>query len=146
MKKLIYIKDIRYNKEVSLRMLLEDIGNIGDDYIWSILELEAEGDLGDAQIYIDIDNAIKHQNGYCLSWNKLKELASKLDQVINAVIVASKDINFITTHKNDLNHVYKNFPLAIAILDGDFWEVSTSNKNLITLLQNKYDHVEIIDV
>ena len=29
MKKLIYIKDIRYGKELSLRMLLDDIGVMG---------------------------------------------------------------------------------------------------------------------
>jgi hypothetical protein len=67
MKKLIYIKDIRHQKEVSLHMLLEDIGDIGNDYIWSILELEAVGDIGDTHTYADIDNAIKFQNGYCLS-------------------------------------------------------------------------------
>lgn len=146
MKKLIYIKDIRYHKEVSLGMLLDDIGNIGDDYICSILELEAEGDLGDTQTYIDIDNAIKDQNGYCLTWHKLKELASKFDQVINTTIVASIDTNFITTHKDDFENIYKNFPLVIAILDGDFWEVSTSDENLVKKIKSKYKHVEVKDI
>jgi hypothetical protein len=127
-------------------MLLDDIGAIGNDYLWSILELEAEGDLGDTQTYIDIDNAIKHQNGYCLTWDRLKELASKFDQVINTIIVASKDINFIAAHKNDFDNMYKNFPLVIAILDGDFWEVSTSDDNLIKKFKSKYEHVEIKNI
>lgn len=146
MKKLIYIKDIRYHKEISLRMLLDDIGAIGNNYLWSILELEAEGDLGDTQTYIDIDNAIKYQNGYCLTWDRLKELASKFDQVINITIVASKDINFIAAHKGDFDNNYKNFPLVIAILDGDFWEVSTSDEDLVNKFKNKYEHVEVKDI
>lgn len=146
MKKLIYIKDIRYNKEVSLRMLLDEIGNIGEDYIWSILELEAEGDLGDTQTYMDIDNAIKNQNGYCLTWKKLKDLAGKFDQVINTIIVASKDINFIAANKNNIDNMHNNFPLVIAILDGDFWEVSTSNENLVNKFKKKYEHIDMKDI
>jgi len=127
-------------------MLLDDIGNIGVNYIWSILELEAVGDIGDTHTYADIDNAIKFKNGYSLSWDELKDLASKFDQVINALIVASEDKDYIAAHKNDFDNIFINFPLVVAILDGDFWELSTSDEDLISKLKGKYEHVEMKNI
>jgi hypothetical protein len=146
MKKLIYIKDVRFQKKVSLKMLLDDIGSLGNDYLWSVLELEAEGDLGDAKAYIDIDNGIKSQNGYCLTWDKLNELAAKFDQVINIIIVAGKDVNFIAAHKSDLDNMHRSFPLIISILDGDFWELVTSDDNLVDRIKSRYEHVDVQNI
>ena len=72
----------------------------------------------------------------------MKNLASKFDQVINAIIVAAKNKDFIAAYKNDYNNLHRNFPLVIEILDGDFWEVCTFDENLINHIKEKYKDID----
>lgn len=144
MKKLIYIKDKKHNNEyVSLSMVLNDIGMMGEKFSWAMFELEAFGYIGEEFTYDDIERDIKTPSGYKLTWDELKKLANKFDQVINLILVANPEKNFIETKGNDIDYLYQKYPLVVSVCDNAFWEISTSDIDLINRIQNKYKELEI---
>jgi hypothetical protein len=146
MEKKILIQDADdYNLIVSLDMLLNDLELIGNKYVWSILYLEAFGDLGISKSYDDIDRAIESPYGYCLCWDELRNLAKKFDQVINLILIAAETKKDVSLYK-DKEKLCNYYPIVIEILDGDYWEVYAMDENIIKTFQAQYKQTKIEEI
>jgi hypothetical protein len=144
MQKVIKIKDQvnEYFLSVTLNDLLDNITPFVKDYKWAIYELDASVKDGGFPNYLELINKIDQvETGYCISWCELKSLASKLDQVINLTLVACDTNSYFGKYEN--SHKWRErYSIVIEILDGEYWEVYSSNEELISCLQNKYSDIE----
>lgn len=64
----------------------------GSSLHWSILEIEASGDLGEGKSILDLEETIEDSpRGLPISWDDLVALASKLHQVVWGLMIGSPD-------------------------------------------------------
>ena len=145
MYKHIKIKD-EINKDflsVTLFELLKNIQHYGDKFTWSIYELDATGNLGEGCSLPELEDKIDSlESGFIMCWNDLLVMSSKLSQVINLILIAS-NVNQAFEKYEDSNDWRKKYPIIVEIVDGDYWEVYSSNENLIDSLEKKYKDTEV---
>ena len=76
-------------------MDLIDILNViepeGATLIWTLIDLEATGDLGDGNNILDLEQEVRESPvGVSLNWNDVVSLARRLSQVINEILAGSR--------------------------------------------------------
>ena len=145
MLKLIKIKDsINGNfLSVTLKNLLEVIKPYVKSLSWAIYELDVlvkQGGIpGYSELIKKIDNA---KSGYAISWEDVNSLADKVDQTINLILVACDNADSFIPYTNTTKWK-RSYDVVIEIVDGDYWEVYTSDEKLVSLLESKYSDTEI---
>ncbi len=111
----------------------------GNSYYWSILFLEATGDLGEDRSMPLFEEEIKNnENGLILSWEELKSLANKFYQIIEITIIGCKDRSLLQRYKN-YEEIYERCDFIIEMIDSSFWEIRSKDRSLIERLENRYE-------
>lgn len=129
---------------VTLPMILEEISSSGEKLHWSIFYLYAIGDLGAGKSIMDLENEISDSDrGFFLSWNELKSLSAKFDQVFDVVIIGAKNKKDIKKYDND-EKLYLNFDVVLDLFDGAYWRVYSEDKSIIKKMANKFSDVQLI--
>ena len=150
MKKLLYIKDkhpLGINLLMSLSEMLAELEPVGKKYEWSIKNIWAtyKGEL-EGITWDEFEEIVENsRNGYCLSWEELKKFAANCNDVIDLVLVANDTHDFFSPTLEGREFLSR-FPLSLALLDKDYWEVCTSDEGLIKHLLETFNDVEVIDV
>lgn len=114
---------------VSLKDILDNIEN-GEEFNWSILWLQATGDLKNKPI-IEFEKEIKKSEaGYIISWNDLNELSEGFFQVIEILLIGDSIISNIKRYSED-HHMYNSCDFTIELVDSSYWLIHS--KKLKTL-------------
>lgn len=133
---------------VELSDILEEIKD-GSSFFWNIFCIEAIGDIGDVTIYgfhqQEYEKEINaSKDGFNISWDQLSLLASKFHQIINGLILASKDLSFLKEYETE-QEMYNNCDIVIAMCDSSFWKVFSKDGGLISHLAQKFKKTTLID-
>lgn len=146
--KCILIKDCdeRGILSVKFKEILEDINVFEGNLQLALYELEASvvppGIPGFSNLLEQINNSV---NGYLISWDKLVKLAEGLNQVVDLVLVGSNSSKCFVAYENE-NYWIEQFNICVEMLDGDYWEIYTSNEDLVKNLSEKYRNTEIVSL
>ncbi len=95
----------------------------GSSLHWSILELEASGDLGEGKSILDLEATIRESpHGLLISWDDLVVLASKLHQVVWGLIIGSSDPTALKNYPSEME-ASRNCDIVIYMFDSSYCDV-----------------------
>lgn len=135
--------EISDSQDGLLPTLLKELGSEGLKLNWALLYLYATGDLGENKSIIDFENDIeKSPHGFCLSWQELNQLANKLDQVFDILIVGAISTDMIRKYKEDKD-LYLNSYIVFELIDGSCWEVYSEDTSFIEKLAARFIDVKL---
>lgn len=133
---------------VELHHILEEINN-GATFSWNILELDAVGDIGEVIEYGFHDEYYQEEinnskNGIDISWDKLKLFSLKINQILDGIIIGSKDPALLRRY-SDKKTLYETCDIVIEVFDCSFWKVFSKDIILIQRLVRKFNDIVLID-
>lgn len=136
--------DRKRNVNVKLFDILEEIKN-GNSFFWSILDLNAIGNLGKGKSIPAFEEEIRNsKNGFFINWEDLKSLSYKFEQIIDISIIGCSNPNFLRFYEND-QEMYETCDTVIEMIDGGFWEVFSKDLDLINQLAKKFSKTEFLE-
>ncbi len=128
---------------VTLSEILNEIDN-GDQYVWSIIDLYAMGDLGKDISITEFEDVIQSSpNGYFMSWRELISFSNKLNLLINILVIGSKN-KYLLVYNRDYRVMYETCNIVIEMIDSAFWEVFSLDEHYIDRLALKFKDVEFL--
>jgi hypothetical protein len=140
----IRIKDAKRNiVSVKLNDILQMIDN-GNLFYWSILWLEASGNLGEGNSIISLEeNIANSKNGLIMKWEDLTLLSNKFNQIIELCVVGCKDGYLLNRYSNS-EEMYKKCDIVIEMVDGSFWEIHSKDLGFITKIKENFKDIELL--
>jgi hypothetical protein len=135
---------IRGNNEpvlsVELKHILTKIQH-GAKFKWSILWLDAIGDLGRSMPAFEkeINNS---PNGFLTGWDELLVLSVKLHQIIDMVLIGDTDEGKLKRYASD-QEMYLACEYTIELIDSSYWIVHTKAGQQLGVFQ-ELDGAELI--
>lgn len=128
---------------VTLPMLLDEISSRGEKLHWSIFYLSATGDLGDDRSIVDFEDEISDSDkGFLLSWDELKALSIKFDQIFDTLIIGAANKEDIKKYDDD-EKLYSKFDIVLDLFDGAYWQVYSKDESVIDKMANKFSKVKL---
>jgi len=122
----------------ALPKLIYEIGSKGNGLYWSIFYLYATGDIGENKSIVDFEEEIiNSSNGYCLSWEELKDLSGRFDQIFDVLIVGAPCKKAIKKHDKE-EDLLSNCSIVIDLFDGACWKVYSEDESVIGQLENAF--------
>lgn len=143
----IRIKDIKKNGVISPQLpdFLEEVQK-GDSIYWSILFLDAMGNLGEGRSLPVFEQQIyDSENGLSISWDDLNALSRKFYQIIDMVLIGSRDKHMIRRYKEDQDR-NESCDYVIDMFDSSYWEVFSKDEEFFNRLVKKFKDVEFLNV
>lgn len=129
---------------VDFTEILKEIQN-GDEFYWSILDLEAIGNLGDGKSLPLFEKQIEEsKDGLVIDWKELNSLISKLKQIINVTLIGCRNKKLLKRSEED-QEMYETFDIVIEMIDSSFWEVFSNDEKLIKRLSNKFKKIKFLE-
>lgn len=129
---------------VELPDILKEIRD-GHAFYWLILFLEGPIKPDSDKFVIDfmcnIDNAI---DGLYVNWGELNLLSKSLYQIIDSIIIGSKNKNLLNRYENHQD-MYETCDIVINMFDSSYWEVFSNNEDLINRLAIKFNDVKFLE-
>ena len=125
---------------IELIDLLKLINKDRQQLVWSILDLEAVGDVSEVweRGILDLEENIKYlHQGYILSWQMLVLLAQKFDDVINTVIVGCHKVTQIPSLIPDSN-IYDPCEIVLELIDSSVWRIYAKDERLLQHLHHEF--------
>jgi hypothetical protein len=125
---------------IELIDLLKLINKDRQQLVWSILDLEAVGDISEIweRGILDLEENIKYlYQGYILSWQMLVLLAQKFDDVINTVIVGCHEVTQIPSLIPDSN-IYNPCEIVLELIDSSVWRIYAKDERLLQHLHHEF--------
>ena len=130
---------------VELQDLLNEIGAKGETLNWALFYLYATGDLGDDKSMGDFEDEISDsKNGLLISWEELKSLSLKFDQIYDTLIVGNLDKEAIKKCDND-EELYSKFDVVLDLFDGAYWRVHSKYKGILKRMLGKFTDTKVLD-
>ena len=117
---------------IELIDLLNLIESNKEQLIWSILDLEAIGDISTIweRGILDLEANIKFlPQGLILSWQMLFQLAQKFDQVVNTIIVGCQEVSKIPSLEPNVD-LDEPCEIVLELIDSSVWRIYTKEKLL----------------
>lgn len=129
---------------VELPDILEEIWD-GNLLQWSILYLEAIGDLGENRSIADFEEEIfNFKDGLHINWEDLNLLSKKFNQVIDIILIGSKNKHLLRRYTDD-HEMYEICDIVIQMIDSSYWEVFSQDKSLIDRLATKFKKIKFLN-
>lgn len=118
---------------VTLPMILERFSEEGQKLSWSILNLDASGDLGEDKPIPEFESFIlKSPQGYPLEWDELCDMAARFEQVIGLLLIGCKNKETILGFTEVFRDVdLSNCEIIIYIDDGEFVSIEAKDEKII---------------
>jgi hypothetical protein len=127
-----------------LRDVLKNLESVGAAFQWYILNLEGQS-FGNSGLSIKaLEREIsKSRNGTLVTWPQLTELASKLSQTSDCVIVGIA----VGTEPPSLpiEEQYRGDKVIIAAFDSSYWTVCVPRPEIARHLQSAFRDTEIVE-
>lgn len=104
---------------------------------WSILDLEATGDLGPGKNMLDLENEIKTSpHGLQMQWDQIMSLAKSIFQIINGTFVGITPGNqfphFVDSEIRALSEI------VIQMIDSSVWIVAARDENVVRSIEKRF--------
>lgn len=129
---------------VNLPDILAKIHN-GDEFFWSILFLYASGNLGDGNSIVEFENKINgSESGLLISWQDLHILSHKFFQVIDILIIGSKNESLLHKYTSD-HEMYETCNIVVQMIDGSYWEAFSHDRTLIDRLAASFEQIKLLN-
>jgi hypothetical protein len=110
---------------------------------WTILDLEAVGDLGTGKNMLDLEREVRESpSGLHVDWDELLRLASSFFQVINATIVGIKPVSQFP-HLANRHEINKLSEVVIEMIDSSLWAISSKSDKFIQSIQTSFHDTEV---
>jgi hypothetical protein len=132
---------------IELIDLLNLIAQDKQQLVWSILDLEAIGDISTIweRGILDLEENIKElPQGLILSWQMLVLLVRKFDQVINTVIVGCQEVSKIPVLKPDID-LDTPCEIVLELIDSSVWRIYSKDERLLQHLQHEFSNVRQVE-
>ncbi len=139
----IRIQDLTESGYVAVELpdILKEVQN-GDSFHWSILCLEASGNLGEGKSIVEFENEISDsKNGLFISWDDLNILSKKFHQIIDMVLIGCKNEISLQRYKTD-QEMYEACDIVIDMFDSSYWKIFSKDEKFIDRLAAKFKDVE----
>lgn len=143
------IKGIRIldkkNRIVSVELpdILIEISNTNSFY-WSILYLDATGDLGEGKSIPEFEQQIiESEKGFFLTWRELIDLSNKFWDLMDIIIIGSREKENLHRYEND-QAMYETCDIVIEMVDSGYWEVFSKEEKLINKLASKFKEIKFL--
>jgi len=129
---------------VELPDILQEIHK-GQLLHWSILDFYGMGNLGEGKsIPIFQQQITESEKGLFITWDDLIYLSKKLYEVIDIVIIGSKDETNLRRYNED-QEMYETCDIVIVMFDSCYWEVFSKDHNLINRLAAKFKDIKFLE-
>ncbi len=142
----IFDLDPRDSAIVGLHDILVALEAEGQNLRWSILDLEAVGDLSrSGTTTLDLEQQVKRApNGLILEWKDLKQLAWALDQVIEGTLAGcgTPDALNKITLQSDLK---ATCDIVIEAIDSTLWRVYSRDDGILQKLKAAFRNVKTVN-
>ena len=132
--------------------ILEALDGESPGFTWAIHELWAESaegsllDLGPGRNVLRFEEELKASPiGVVMDWQQLVALARSARQVIDAIIVATRDIGSLPEWVS-VEDLYKTCEIVIEACDSSYWLVYARNDLLINKLETAFKDVKRLSV
>ena len=138
-------KDVNGVVTVELRDLLPFFEAEGQKLIWSIIDLEAIGDLSSiGKTMLGLEQEVKQSpHGLFLEWSELKALAEKFEQIMDLTLVGCQSQEYICPliPKGDLRG---SCEIVIEAIDSSLWSVYARDEEVIQRLTAAFQEVKTL--
>ena len=123
---------------VELHDILDVIGK--NDYHWSVLEIDFVGDIGERNYTSKqfMQDAVKRENGYFISMDKLRQYSKNMYQLYDCQIIACKDKKNPKEYDTE-EEMYATCDIVLELFDFPFWEIRSKDKNLLKKIAKTFE-------
>ena len=129
---------------VSLFDILSEVLN-GNIYQWSILFLDAGGNLGENVSIVDFCEEIRiSEKGLIVSWDSLNSLVKNFSWINDIVLIGCTDEARIKKYKSD-REMYESCDIVIVMFDSSYWEVFSKDHKFISRLSSKFKDLVFLE-
>ena len=140
----IRISDSKDNACIPLEDLLPIINE--SNLNWALLWIKVFPKREQGESVMELEPKVNGSpNGFICSWEFLLDLAKKFHQEIDLLIIGSKSVQNLHRYKDD-KEMYETCDVVIEMIDGGFWEIFSSDPNLIAKLKSRFRETEPLDV
>ena len=129
---------------VELPDILKEIPN-GNLLHWSILYIDAEGNLGEGISLPAFQQQIRQsKNGIFIQWEALNLLSKKFYQIKDLILIGCENENLLRRYKED-QEMYETCDIVIVMFDSSFWEVFSKDEEFINRLTVKFKDIKFLE-
>ena len=121
---------------ITLADLLKCIAPEGSKLTWTILDLEAAGELSDGRNMLDLEDQIEAlPNGLIVSWEALLDLTQALHQVTNCLLAGVRD-PIVLAQIGRGRSLIGICDLVLEAIDSSLWSIYARDDRVLTLLRH----------
>lgn len=125
-----------------MREVLESLPASVSELVWYLLDLEATADAHDGESEMELENRVRsNPNGLKLSWEELQQIATRIGQTMNAVLVALSPSQ--SPPSLPIASQYPGRFIIIEAIDSSLWAVTSSDVNVMGALRKTFSHTKI---
>ncbi len=129
---------------VRLSDILEEVSD-GSNLSWCCLFLDGTPNAGEESFVNYHKNKInKSKNGLELNWPEISSIDRRFHQIFEITILGCKTHEFLHRYDND-QEMYQSCDIVIELIDCAFWQIFSSNHELIDKLMGKFKETELLD-
>jgi hypothetical protein len=140
---LIEIRDATESGYLSVELidLLKVVEPVGNTLVWSILEIEATGDLSEFGLQmLSLERMVESsEHGFFIDWTNLIILARLVDQIVNLTLVGCDSLEQLLKLRLGVAP-FSEAELVIEMIDSSLWSVYTRDielqSNLLLTFKN----------
>lgn len=122
----------------SLSDILGQMPPQSDNLHWSILTLEAIGDLGDNKSPPELEKQIADcPDGLRITWNELCKLAKTFEQVVDILVIRCENVNDIRRYQSD-EELHLSCKIVIECFDSSYWRVYSRYQEIIGRIEASF--------
>ena len=129
---------------VELPDIISEITN-GGSFYWSILYLDAMGDLGEGKSIPIFQQQIEDSDkGVFVTWEYINLLAVQLYELMDLTLIGSKNQSLLHRYPNE-KKMYASCDIVIEMIDSSYWKVFSKDAAFIHKLAAKFKETELLD-
>lgn len=117
--------------------------NDGDEFFWSIMYFEGVGDLSEYGMnVVELETAARESStGVEVDWETLAAMASKLQEIIDIILIGCRQREQIRRFDDDLE-MYRSCEYVIELFDSSYVLVHSFDECFIDCLATSFAQVE----
>ena len=141
----IFDLDERGSAIIGLPEILEALEPEGQHLVWSMLDLEGTADPSRLGMnMLDLEQQVaKSPNGLILEWKDLKQLAKRLDQIIEGTIVGCRNPD-VLTQINLQSDLRSACDIVIQAIDSSLWKIYSRDDGILQRLKLSFREVKTV--
>jgi len=121
---------------VKLKDILVQIGN-EPCFKWAILWIYAVGELDGQKNILEFESEVNlSKNIIVYDWQQLVELSDKFEQIMEIVLIGSKDSHLLKRYSN-IDEMHSSCDFTIELIDSSYWLIYSSDNIILDRICDK---------